>query len=81
MKSIFALLFIGASSAAFAYEEPKDIPIEKYRYGMELDVKKLIYVTPTPKDCALHSMVVDYLDSDGVRHRVEYRMLGNGCKH
>ncbi|MBH3470261.1 DUF2790 domain-containing protein [Pseudomonas putida] len=79
MKYVVSLVFIFDSSLVLAYDEPAQIPVETYHYGMKLDVAQLIHVSPTPKDCAPHWIVMDYKDSAGERHRVKYRMLGSGC--
>ncbi|MGE8063667.1 DUF2790 domain-containing protein [Pseudomonas sp. NPDC089569] len=56
-------------------------PIETYRYGSELDIKKVISVTDVPPECGPVSAQMTYEDSQGQRHTLQYQVLGTGCSN
>ncbi|SDT32597.1 DUF2790 domain-containing protein [Pseudomonas oryzae] len=65
---------------AYAAELGKPAPkVEKYRYGMELDVVKVISVTRKAKVCGVVPARMTFLDSKGELQTVEYQTVGGGC--
>ncbi|CAD5378523.1 conserved exported hypothetical protein [Pseudomonas sp. OF001] len=66
---------------AYAAELGKPAPkVEKYRYGMELDVVKVISVTRKAKVCGVVPARMTFLDSKGELQTVEYQAVGGGCR-
>ena len=50
--------------------QDKDIPIVDYKYGMHLDVAKVISMTDISKDEGLVPVTMKYADSQGNIHKV-----------
>lgn len=66
---------------AYAAELGKPAPkVETYRYGMELDVVKVISVTRKAKVCGVVPARMTFLDSKGELQTVEYQAVGGGCR-
>lgn len=55
------------------------LPIKTYRYGMNLDIKKVISIEGDYEACEVVPMHMLYEDSHGQRHRLEYLVMGTGC--
>jgi len=53
--------------------------IVHYEYGMKLDVKKVVSMTPANKGCGVGPSRMTYEDSNGKLNTVEYRLLGENC--
>ncbi|WP_323154344.1 DUF2790 domain-containing protein [Pseudomonas alvandae] len=53
--------------------------IVHYEYGMKLDVKKVVNMTPANKGCGVGPSRMTYEDSNGKLNTVEYRLLGENC--
>lgn len=86
-----ALLVMALSSlcatAALAEEAPTDVasqqtvvPVE-YTYGTELDVVKVLSMSNIPDVCEVVPARMEYLDSHGQRHILDYKVMGNGCSN
>lgn len=82
MKKILALLLLtSVCQITFANDTIKSIPVEHYKYGDTLDIAKVIEVE-TPDDvCSVVTTHMLYLDSKGVKHNLEYSIMGNGCSN
>lgn len=82
MKKILALLLLtSVCQITFANDTIKSIPVEHYKYGDTLDIAKVIEVE-TPDDvCSVVTTHMLYLDSKGVKHNLEYNIMGNGCSN
>lgn len=82
MKKILALLLLtSVCQITFANDTIKSIPVEHYKYGDRLDIAKVIEVE-TPDDvCSVVTTHMLYLDSKGVKHNLEYNIMGNGCSN
>ncbi|CAD5109845.1 DUF2790 domain-containing protein [Zestomonas carbonaria] len=71
-----------ASSAAMAAsgessDPASELPVTQYEYGMELDIQKVISVTPKPDTCDVVPATMIYVDSHGDTQRLDYRAMGN----
>ncbi|WP_324741196.1 DUF2790 domain-containing protein [Pseudomonas veronii] len=79
MKNIAlaALMITFLASAAHADQPDSNVP--HYKYGMHLDIKKVVHVSTLPKGCEPGPVVMDYLDSAGVKHRIQYEEMGEDC--
>lgn len=86
MKSIAALAlvgfsFIGCMSAAQAADDSNsNVAVTEYSYGMKLDIAKVVDVSPVPDVCGVVPASMTYFDHQGQEHKVEYRVMGNGCQ-
>jgi hypothetical protein len=54
--------------------------VAHYRYGMKLDIAKLVNVTPTDSSCEVMPVQMTYEDSNGNLQTVEYRGMGTACQ-
>lgn len=63
-----------------AAREQKPLPpIVEYRYGMKLDIAKVVRVSPDPKACGTSSpRLMSYEDSSGELKTVQYKAV-SGC--
>lgn len=50
--------------------------LEDYAYGMDLDVGKLVYVSPNVRYCGNVRSMMTYEDSKGELHMVRYLVKG-----
>lgn len=50
-----------------------------YRYGMKLDIAKLIYTSSTNFGCEVMPAQMTYEKSNGDLETVEYQVLGTSC--
>lgn len=77
--SLFALFGCGAFSA-FA---DSSIPVQNYHYGQHLDVKKVLAIHEDNKNdaCGVVTAKMDYLDSKGQPHSVQYQTYATGACH
>ncbi|MCY1288645.1 hypothetical protein D9M68_483620 [compost metagenome] len=66
-----------APSAFAASGEDRDAPATQYEYGMQLDIQKVISVSPKPDTCDVVPATMVYLDSHGETHRLAYQVVGN----
>ncbi len=65
----------------YAAEIGKPAPkVEKYRYGTELDVVRVVSVTRKAKVCGVLPARMTFLDSKGELRTVEYQAVGGGCR-
>lgn len=53
----------------------------QYRYGMNLNIARVISITDTAKTCGLVPVTMNYEDDQGERHSLRYNQLnaGPGC--
>lgn len=80
------LALIVASSLVHAEErsitslyEPSNVPVVDYRYGMKLDIAKVLSITSPTHECGIVPATMTYQDHAGGLHAVEYQMFGNDC--
>ena len=84
MKRLIALALMGISTLAAADEvhvAQAQPVVEHYTYATDLDVAKVISVTPTADVCEVVPAQMIYEDHQGQRHILEYRVMGNGCSN
>lgn len=65
------------ATADYARQVKKPMPqLEEYAYGMDLDVSKLVYVSPSVRYCGNVRSMMTYEDSKGELHMVRYLVKG-----
>jgi photosystem II stability/assembly factor-like uncharacterized protein len=82
--ALLVLVMSGFCASAFAAETPdaainSTLPVEQYTYSTHLDIAKVISMTPISNVCKVVPARMDYVDSKGKEHVLEYRVMGNGC--
>ncbi|MDI3273581.1 DUF2790 domain-containing protein [Pseudomonas sp. AL03] len=66
----------------YAINNGKDAPeIVHYKYGLDLDVVKMVNRTPATNYCGLVRSRMTYEDSNGKLNTIEYQVLGSNCPH
>ncbi|MBO4966611.1 MAG: DUF2790 domain-containing protein, partial [Pseudomonas sp.] len=55
--------------------------VEHYTYATDLDIAKVISVSPAADVCEVVPAQMTYEDHQGQRHILEYRVMGNGCSN
>ncbi|MBF8722799.1 MULTISPECIES: DUF2790 domain-containing protein [Pseudomonas] len=84
MKALLVLVLGGLCSAAMADEVAKDveqIPVEQYTYSQHLDIARVLSMSEVPNVCEVVPARMTYEDSQGQKHILEYRVMGNGCSN
>ncbi|MGY2258530.1 DUF2790 domain-containing protein [Pseudomonas sp. SDO55104_S430] len=80
MKKILLLaLSLTASLSAYAQQAVVAPEAAPYAYGMQLDIAKVIHITPTADVCGPTPVQMTYRDSHGETHVLEYSVTGSGC--
>lgn len=80
MKNILLLaLSLTASFSAVAQDTAATTEIVHYKYGMHLDVAKVINITAAAPICAPTPVQMTYQDSKGQTRILEYSIIGGGC--
>ncbi|MCI3947762.1 hypothetical protein K0038_04868 [Pseudomonas syringae] len=70
-----------ASVQKYAAIHNKPMPeIKEYKYGMKLDVAKVIRKSPDLQTCAVMPKLMTYEDSKGKLNTVQYQVL-SGCRN
>ena len=54
--------------------------VAHYRYGMKLDIAKVVNTTSTDSSCQVMPVQMTYEDSNGDLQTVEYRGMGTACQ-
>ncbi|OPA94107.1 hypothetical protein BFW87_15065 [Pseudomonas fluorescens] len=75
----FALMMERNEKAMAAYAEKKGQPapqVQVYRYGMTLDIAKVVNVTPPIRSCNPVPSRMTYEDSSGTLNTLEYQVMG-----
>ncbi|USW95393.1 DUF2790 domain-containing protein [Pseudomonas proteolytica] len=63
--------------ARYAAEQGKPVPeVQAYRYGMKLDIARVVSVTPPVRTCKVVPSRMTYEDSSGQLKTLEYQVLG-----
>ena len=66
----------------YALKNGKSNPeIVHYKYGMDLDIHKIVSMTQANIDCAVAPSRMTFEDSAGKLNTVEYRVMGTNCPH
>lgn len=65
----------------YAANQGKPAPVvQKYRYGMQLDIARVVNVTPPIKSCEVVPSRMTYEDSTGQLKTIEYQVMGQ-CRN
>lgn len=85
MKALLVLVLGSVCGAAMAAEvannDAEQIPVEQYSYSQHLDIAKVISMSEIPNVCEVVPARMTYEDSQGQKHILEYRVMGNGCSN
>lgn len=83
MKALLVLVLGGFCGAALAGEakDVEQIPVEQYSYSQRLDIARVISMSEVPNVCEVVPARMTYEDSQGQKHILEYRVMGNGCSN
>ena len=84
MNRLIAVALLGFSTLAVAEEAQVaqvQPVVEHYTYSTDLDIAKVISVSPTQDVCEVVPAQMTYEDHQGQRHILEYRIMGNGCSN
>jgi len=87
MKNIAALALCGFSffalvSGAQAADNAASPAVTEYTYGTKLDIAKVVNVSDSANVdnvCEVVPANMTYIDHQGQRHTVEYRIMSNAC--
>ncbi len=90
-RQMKALIVMALSSlcatAALADEAPTELAgqnapvVEDYTYSTHLDVAKVLSMSEIPEVCQVVPVQMEYEDSQGQRHILQYQVMGNGCSN
>lgn len=69
-----------ADDAAIAKSD-QTTPVEIYTYDSHPDIAKVISITEPGNSCGAETVQMTYGDSAGVRHVMQYLVMGTGCDH
>jgi hypothetical protein len=81
LASLFASANEPVTSAAPAATAAQSA---QYDYSEDLDIAKVVRVTSASNPanpCAPVKAQMEYIDSNGVAHKLEYTRLGDACEH
>lgn len=86
MKTLIVLALSSLCATAMADEMATDVAsqqpaVEQYSYSSKLDIAKVISLSEIPNVCEVVPARMTYEDSQGARHTLEYRVMGNGCSN
>ncbi|MEN8640723.1 DUF2790 domain-containing protein [Pseudomonas sichuanensis] len=84
MKALFALILGALCNAAMAADVEQQVeqtPVEQYSYSQHLDIARVISMSEVPDVCQVVPARMTYEDSQGNKHVLEYRVMGNGCSN
>jgi hypothetical protein len=83
MKALLVLALSGLCATAMAGELPthtsQQTPVEEYTYSSDLDIAKVVSMSEVPNVCEVVPARMEYEDSKGQRHILQYSVMGNGC--
>ncbi|MDH1932832.1 DUF2790 domain-containing protein [Pseudomonas sp. GD03696] len=77
MRLLHVAISIAASLLFSAQVAAQEITV--YRYGMKLDIKRVINISDTSHICGVTSSIMTYEDTDGNVHHLQYQVHGGGC--
>lgn len=85
MKALLVLALASVCASAMADDiantNAEQIPVEQYSYSQHLDIAKVISMSEIPNVCEVVPARMTYEDSNGQKHILEYRVMGNGCSN
>jgi hypothetical protein len=79
MYSLFA-----AANGAIRPSDKLAVQAQQYDYTQDLDIAKVVRISNAAnpdKACGPVKAQMDYVDSKGITHRLEYTFLGGGCQN
>jgi hypothetical protein len=80
MKALLILALSSLCATAMADEiASQQTPIEEYTYSSHLDIAKVVSMSEVPNVCEVVPARMEYEDSKGQRHIMQYSVMGNGC--
>ncbi|WP_447785042.1 DUF2790 domain-containing protein [Pseudomonas germanica] len=72
MKTLLSVILAITATAAMAANEP----VAQYHGDQDLDISKVISVTPTSTACDVVPATMVYIDHQGETHSVTYQVMG-----
>jgi hypothetical protein len=85
MKAITRAALVLACVLPFgslAVQAAESIPVERYHYGMQLDVQKVLKLQEAPSTlCQVVEARMDYLDSQGRERSLAYLKHAQACEY
>ncbi len=88
MKALIVMALSSlCATAALADEAPTELAgqnapiVEDYTYSTHLDVAKVLSMSNIPDVCKVVPVQMEYEDSQGQRHILNYQVMGNGCSN
>ncbi|MGW8462532.1 DUF2790 domain-containing protein [Pseudomonas sp. CLCA07] len=86
MKALLVLALSSLCATTMADEAPTDVAqqqpaVEQYTYATHLDIAKVVSMSEVPNVCEVVPMKMEYEDSKGQRHILNYSVMGNGCSN
>lgn len=76
MKTLISLLLAVIATSAMAAGN-EQIPTTQYNPAQQLDIAKVISVTPTANACEVVPATMVYVDHQGENHRLVYQVMGD----
>ena len=68
--------------SSFGPQAAESIPAERYHYGMQLDVQKILALHEAPaQSCQVVEARMDYLDSQGRERSLAYVKHAKACEY
>ncbi|MDB6047741.1 MAG: hypothetical protein JWR17_487 [Pseudomonas sp.] len=86
MKASVLMLLMSVSAVTMADENVEATAhqqqaVEQYTYSMNLDIAKVLSVSQVSSGCEAGPVQMDFLDSTGKEHIVQYLEMGTGCSN
>ncbi|WP_300729478.1 DUF2790 domain-containing protein [Pseudomonas sp.] len=78
LSSVCLTALAGEANTQDSSQQPA---VEHYSYSSDLDIAKVISMSEIPNVCEVVPARMVYEDSQGVKHTLEYRVMGNGCSN
>ncbi|NQD91454.1 DUF2790 domain-containing protein [Pseudomonas sp. CrR25] len=78
--SVLGLLMTAQAVAGNQKEPSTTDTAVVYRYGIHLDIARVIAHSEIPPVCQAVPVQMTYDDSNGERHTIRYRVMGSGCQ-
>ncbi|TFY85536.1 DUF2790 domain-containing protein [Pseudomonas kairouanensis] len=80
LSSLFATAVMADEAPAEVASQNAPI-VEDYTYSTHLDVAKVLSMSSIPEVCEVVPVKMEYEDSHGQRHILNYHVMGNGCSN
>ena len=84
MKALLVLALSSLCATAMAAESAATVtsqqtPVAEYTYSSDLDIAKVVSMSEVPNVCEVVPARMEYEDSKGQRHILNYSVMGKGC--